>query len=59
MIRHWNGPKEVAQSPSLEVLKRTGYDTWWHGLVDVLVFDRKLDSMTSEVFSNLFDSVVL
>lgn len=30
-----------------------------HGLVHKVVFDHRLDSMISEVFSNLNDSVIL
>lgn len=45
MIKRWSGlPKEVGESPSL-------------GLVDVVMFGQKLDSMILEVFCNCSDSV--
>lgn len=45
---------------SLEVFKeKTEQGTRCPGLVDGVVLGHRLDSMTSELFSNLFDSVIL
>lgn len=51
VIRYWNG-----------LLRRwwitvPGGSTQWHGPVDKVMFGQRLDSMISEVFSNLIDSV--
>lgn len=34
-------------------------DWTWHGVVDLVVFGHRSDSMTPEVFSNLIDSLIL
>ena len=60
VIKHWNRlPREVVESPSLEVFKRR-VDVALHGLVvDLAVLDLQLNSMILKVFSNLHDSMIL
>lgn len=56
VIKQWNGlPKEVLELPSLEEFK----ESLCRGLVDRVVFGHGLDSIISELFSSLIDSVVL
>lgn len=53
---YWNGlPREL---PALELFKKPSrHGTLKYGLVGVVVFSQRLESMTLEVFSNLNDSI--
>lgn len=60
VIRRWNdfqGGGEVIIPGGVK--GRAGCSTQCHGLVDRAAFTHRLDSMTSEIFSNLVDSVIL
>lgn len=57
IISHWNRlPKEVVEPPSLEVLKERLNTAL--SAMDRAIFSHRLDTMISEVFSNLWDSVI-
>lgn len=57
----WNRlPREVLESPSLEVLKKmSGCGTLRFGLVGTVVLIQRLDLVIFEVFSNLNAPVIL
>jgi len=57
----WNRlPKEVVESPALEMFKKCGYVALEElGLVGVVGMGWWLDSVISVVFSNLNDSMIL
>lgn len=48
-------PREVVESPSLEVFKRCLYVTWFSGTLSAL--GRSLDSRILKVFSNTFETL--